>query len=51
MIVQRIGDGIKKGGLARAGVAGNEVQPAFAQLFKVKGGLGGIGAKGRKGQS
>ena len=44
MIVQRIGDGIKKGGLARAGVAGNEVQPAFAQFFKVKGGLGGIGA-------
>ena len=51
MIVQRIGDGVKNGGLARAGVAGNEVQPAFAQFFKVKGGLGGIGAKGRKGQS
>ena len=51
MIVQRIGDGVKNGGLARAGVAGNEVQPAFAQLFKVKSGLGGIGAEGRKGQS
>ena len=51
MIVQRIGDGVKKGSLARAGVAGNEVQPAFAQFFKVKGDLGGIGAKGRKGQS
>ena len=51
MIVQRIGDGVKNGSLARAGVAGNEVQPAFAQFFKVEGGLGGIGAKGRKGQS
>ena len=51
MIVQRIGDGVKNGSLARAGVAGNEVQPAPAQLFKVKGDLGGIGAKGRKGQS
>ena len=46
MIVQRIGDGVKNGSLARTGVAGNEVQPAFAQLFKVKGDLGGIGAKG-----
>ena len=51
MIVQRIGDGVKNSGLARAGVAGNEIQPAFAQLFKVERSFGGIGAKGRKGQS
>ena len=51
MIVQRVGDGVKNSGLARAGVAGNEIQSAFAQLFKVERSLGGIGAKGRKGQS
>ena len=37
MIVQRIGDGVKKGSLARAGVAGNEVQPVSIKMAKEQG--------------
>ena len=50
MIVQGVGDGIEQGGLARAGVAGDKVEPAFAQLLQRQGGGACIGAKGREGQ-
>ena len=49
-VVQGVGDGVKEGGLARAGVAGDEVQPAPAQLFQREGGAACIGPEGRKGQ-
>ena len=51
MVVQGVCNGVEQGGLACAGVAGDEVQPAFAQLFQFQNGLSGVGAEGRKGQS
>ena len=50
MVVQGVGDGVKKGSLARAGVAGDEVQPAPAQTLEVQHSGGSVGAKGGKGQ-
>ena len=50
MIIQGVGDGIEQGGLARAGVAGDKVEPASAQLLQRQGGGVCIGAKGREGQ-
>ena len=35
MVVEGVGDGVEEGGLARAGVAGDEVEPASAQLSEV----------------
>ena len=50
MVVEGVGDGVEEGGLARAGVAGDEVEPASAQLGEVENGLGGIRPEGRQGQ-
>ena len=50
MVVEGVGDGVEEGGLARAGVAGDEVEPASAQLGEVQNGLGGIRPEGRQGQ-
>ena len=50
MIIQGVGDGIEQGGLARAGVTGDKVEPASAQLLQRQGGGACIGAKGREGQ-
>ena len=47
MVVEGVGDGVEEGGLARAGVAGDEVEPASAQLGEVENGLGGIRPEGR----
>ena len=48
MVVQSVCNGVKQGGLARAGVAGDEVQSAHAQFFQFQHGLACIGAKGRE---
>ena len=50
MVVQGIGDGIEKGGLARAGVAGDEIQAAFAQALQFQRDGAGVWPEGRKGQ-
>ena len=50
MVVEGVGDGVKKGGLAGTGVSGNKVQAPLAQLFQRKGGGGGVGSKGGQGQ-
>ncbi len=50
MVVEGVGDGVEEGGLACAGVAGDEVEAAFAQLGEFQNGLGGIRPKGRQGQ-
>ena len=47
---QGIADGVKQGGLARPGVAGDEEQPAGAQLVQFQRLLPGVGAEGRKAQ-
>ena len=47
MVVQSVCNGVKQGGLARAGVAGDEVQSALAQLFQFQHRFARIGAEGR----
>ena len=44
--VEGIGDGVKDGGLACAGVSGDEVKPLFPQPLQVHDHLPGIGAEG-----
>ena len=50
LAVQGVGDGVKDGGLACAGVPRDEVQPPGAQLFHGKADRPGVGAKGGKRQ-
>ena len=50
MVVQGIGDGVEKGGLARAGVAGDEIQAAFAQALQLQRDGAGVWPEGREGQ-
>ena len=50
MVVQGIGDGVEKGGLARAGVASDEIQAAFAQALQLQRDGAGVWPEGRKSQ-
>src|SRR5699024_4424370 len=50
LAVEGKGDGVKNGGFARAGVAGNQVEPAVPQQGKIQRFQTRIGSKGRKGQ-
>ena len=43
-------DGVKNGGLPRAGVTGDEIQTALPQLFKIQFHRSRVGAKGGDGQ-
>ena len=48
--VEGEGDGVKEGGLAGAGVPGDEVEPVLPELLHRQGHLPGVGAKGGEGQ-
>ena len=50
MVVQGVGDGVEEGGLARTGVAGDEIQPAPPQLFQLQHRLCSVRPEGREGQ-
>ena len=50
LAVERIGDGVEQGGLASAGVAGDEVEAAAAQRFQRDLRFVGVRAKGPHGQ-
>ena len=44
--IEGVGNGVKNGGFARAGVAGDEVQALPAQFFQIHHHCSGVGAKG-----
>ena len=46
LAVQRKGDGVKQRSLARAGVAGDQKQPALPELAEIQRCYAGVGAKG-----
>ena len=49
-VVQGIGDGIKNGGLARAGITADEIEPIVAQAGEIQLLHAGVGTKGAQGQ-